>query len=139
MGKTKSCFSLELEHKANKIIVHQSAYTKRVLKYFFMDKAYPLSTLLVIRSLEPHKDPFRPKKPDEEILGPKVSYLNAIGVLMYLAQYTRPDIVFAVNLFARFSSEPTKRHWNGIKHIFCYLQRTIDLGYFIPMKPLAQN
>ena len=49
---------------------------------------------------------------------------------MYLAQCTRPDIAFAVNLFARFSSEPTRRHWNGIKHIFRYLRGTIDLGLY---------
>ena len=85
MGKTKLCLGLELEYKANGIIVHQSAYTQRVLKRFYMDKAYPLSTPMVVRLLEPHKDPFRPKKPDEEILGPEVPYLNAIRVLMYLA------------------------------------------------------
>jgi hypothetical protein len=32
---------------------------------------------------------------------------------MYLANCTRPDIAFAVNLLARFSSRPTKRHWKG--------------------------
>ena len=76
---------------------------------------------MVIRSLEPYKDPFHPKESDEEILDPKVSYLNAIGALMYLAQCTRSNITFAVNLLARFSSEPTRRHWNGIKHNFRYL------------------
>ena len=50
-----------------------------------MDKAYPLSTLMVVRLLESHKDLFRPKEPDEETLGPEVPYLNAIGALMYLA------------------------------------------------------
>ena len=75
-----------------------------------MDKSHPLSTPMVVRSLEPHKDPFRPKEPDEEILDPEVPYLNAIGALMYLTQCTRPDIAFAVNLLARYSSEPTRRH-----------------------------
>ena len=65
---------------------------------------------MVVRSLEPHKDPFRSKEPDEEILGPEIPYLNAIGALMYLAQCTRPDIAFAINLLARYSSEPTRRH-----------------------------
>ena len=83
-----------------------------------------------LRSLEPHKDSFRPKEPDEEILSPKVPYLNAIGALMYLAQCTRPNIAFAVNLLAQFNFEPTRKHWNGIKHIFRYLQGTIDLGLF---------
>ena len=105
-----------------------------MLKHFYMDKAYPLSTHMVVRSLEPHKDLFRPKEPDEEIFGPEIPYLNAIGALMYLAQCIRSDIDFAINLLARFSSELTKRHWNGIKHIFCYLQETIDLGLFYSNK-----
>ena len=100
MGKTKLFLGLELEYKTNGIIIHQSAYTKRVLKNFYMDKAYPLSTPMVVRSLEPHKDLFRPKEPDEEILGPEVPYLNVIGVLMYLEQCTRPDIAFVINLLA---------------------------------------
>ena len=83
LGKIK--LFLELEHKANGIIVHQSAYTQRVLKRFYMDKAYPLSIPMVVQLLEPHKDQFRPKEPDDEILGPEVPYLNAIGALMYLA------------------------------------------------------
>ncbi|GJZ24929.1 retrovirus-related pol polyprotein from transposon TNT 1-94 [Tanacetum coccineum] len=67
---------------------------------------------------------------DEDVLGPEVPYLSAIGALVYLTNCTRPDISFAVNLLARFSSSPTKRHWNGIKHIFQYLQGTTDLGLF---------
>ena len=51
---------------------------------------------------------------------------------MYLANYTWPDIAFAINLLARYSSAPTQRYWNGIKHILCYLHGTIDLGLFYP-------
>ncbi|XP_048605520.1 secreted RxLR effector protein 161-like [Brassica napus] len=81
---------------------------------------------MVVRSLDVNKDPFRPREKNEEVLGPEVPYLSAIGALMYLASHTRPDISFAVNLLARFSSCPTRRHWNGIKHILRYLQ---DDGY----------
>ena len=49
---------------------------------------------------------------------------------MYLANTTRPDIAFAVNLLARYSSAPTRRHWNGIKHILRYLKGTTDMGLF---------
>ena len=49
---------------------------------------------------------------------------------MYLANNSRPDIAFSVSLLARFSTSPTQRHWNGIKHIFRYLQGTIDMGLF---------
>ena len=92
-----------------------------------MDKSHPLSSPLVIRLLEVTKDPFRPKEENEEFLGHEVPYLSAIGELMYLANYTRPDIAFSVNLLARYSLAPTKRHWNGIKHVLRYRRRTWDM------------
>lgn len=57
-----------------------------------MDKYHPLSTPMVVSSLYTEKDPFRSREKDEELLGPEVPYLSAIGALMYLANYTRPDI-----------------------------------------------
>ena len=84
-----------------------------------MDKAYPSKTPMIVRTLERDKDPFRPRDEGEEILGrPKYPYLSAIGALMYLANNTRPDIAFAVNLLARHSASPTKRHWTEIKMSF---------------------
>ncbi len=65
---------------------------------------------MVVRSFDVNKDQFCPCKNGEEFLGPEVPYLSAIGALMYLANNTRPDIAFAVNLLARFSSSPTHRH-----------------------------
>jgi hypothetical protein len=49
---------------------------------------------------------------------------------MYLANNTRPDIVFSVNVLARYSSDPTRRHWNKIKHVLHYLCETRDMGLF---------
>ncbi|GKA59382.1 retrovirus-related pol polyprotein from transposon TNT 1-94 [Tanacetum coccineum] len=95
-------------------------------------KEKPLSTPMVGRSLNVDNDLFRPCEDDEEVLGPEVPYLSAIGALMYLTNCTRHDLSFAVNLLARFSSSPTKRHWNGIKHILRYLRGTVDLGLFYP-------
>jgi hypothetical protein len=130
LGKTKFCLGLQIEHLPSGIFIHQSTYTEKILKRFYMDKAYPLSTPMVVRSLDMDKDPFRPKEVGEELLGPEVPYLNAIGALMYLANCTRPDIAFAVNLLARYSSAPTRRHWNGVKHVLRYLCGTIDMGLF---------
>ena len=84
----------------NGVLIHQSSYTEKVLKCFYMDKSHPLSSPMIVRSLEVTKYPFRSKKENEELLGPEVPYLSAIGALMYLANYTRPDIAFLVNLLA---------------------------------------
>ena len=54
-----------------------------------MDKSHPVNSPMVVRSLEVNKDPFRPKEENEELFGPEVPYLSAIGVLMYLANCTK--------------------------------------------------
>ena len=58
MDKIKLYLGLEFEYKENEILIHQSAYTRKVLKRFNMDKSHPMSTSMVIRSLEPKKDLF---------------------------------------------------------------------------------
>ncbi|PHT90557.1 hypothetical protein T459_05670 [Capsicum annuum] len=130
LGNTKLCLGLQIEHLTNDIFVRQSAYTEKVLKRFYMDGAHSLSTPMVARSLDVNKDPFRPQEKNEELLNPEIPYVSAIGALMYLANTTRPDIDFSVNLLARYSFAPTRRHWNGIKHILQYLKRAIDMGLF---------
>jgi hypothetical protein len=54
-----------------------------------MEKAHHLSTPMVVRSLDVKNDHFRPREDGEEILGPEIPYLSAIGALMYLANCTR--------------------------------------------------
>ena len=51
-----------------------------------------------------------------------------MGALMYLANCTRPDLAFSVNLLARFSYSPTRRHWNGVKQALRYIRGTTDMG-----------
>ncbi|KAM2939588.1 hypothetical protein FF1_039225 [Malus domestica] len=85
---------------------------------------------MVIRSLDIKKDPFRPKEDDEMVLGPEVPYLSAVGALLYLAQCTRPNIAFSVNLLARYSSAQTIHHWKGVKDVLRYLRRTTYIGLF---------
>ena len=130
LGKTKYCIGLQLEHTPEGILLHQSTYIKKILEKFNMKDSYPTRTPMVVRSLVVENDPFRPREDNEKLLGHECPYLSAIGALMYLANGTRPDIAFAVNLLARFSSAPTKRHWTGVKQIFRYLRGTQDLGLF---------
>ncbi|XP_070007248.1 secreted RxLR effector protein 161-like [Nicotiana sylvestris] len=85
---------------------------------------------MVVRSLDVNKDPFRPQEENEELFGPEVPYLSVIGILMYLANTTKSDITFSVNVLARYSSAPTRRYCNGIKHILRYLKGNTDMGLF---------
>ena len=106
-GKMRFYRDLQIERNYSGMLVHQSNYTENVLKRFGMDKVHPLSTPMVVRSLDIKKDPYIPIEENEKVLGPKVPYLSAIGALMYLAQCTRLDVVFSMNLFARYGFAPT--------------------------------
>ena len=130
IGKTRYCLGLQIKYWLNGVLIHQLSYTEKVLKLFYMDKSHPLGSPMIVRSLEVTKDPFRLKEENEELLGPEVPYLSAIGALMYLTNYTRPDIAFSINFLERYNSAPTKRHWNGIKHILRYLRGTSDMRLF---------
>ena len=44
-------------------------------------------------------------------------YATIVGMLMYLAQNSRPDIAYAVHQCARFTHAPRKSHVVGIKII----------------------
>ncbi|KAL6329106.1 hypothetical protein AAG906_007652 [Vitis piasezkii] len=117
----KKEFEMKDLRKTKFFLVHQSTYIKKVLKCFYIDKAHHLCSPMVVRSLYMKNDSFRHCEKDEELLGHEVPYLSVIGALMYLANCTRPDIVFSVNLLARYKSAPIQRHWNDIKHILRYL------------------
>jgi hypothetical protein len=51
---------------------------------------------------------------------------HAVGVLMYLAIMTCPDIVHAVGILCRFMSKPGSAHWKAAKHLFCYLRGCVN-------------
>lgn len=90
LGRTKYCLGIQIEHLSSGIFLHQSTYTEKVLIRFYIDKSHPLTTPMMIRSLEPDTDPFLPHEDGENVLGLKIPY---IGALMYLTNNTRPDIV----------------------------------------------
>jgi hypothetical protein len=117
LGKTKFCLDLQLEHLPTSILVHQSTYVQKVLEKFNIDKVYLSKTLIVVRALEKDTDPFWLHQEGEEVLDSEYSYLSVIGALMYLANNTRLDITFTVNLLAKYSATPTMHIWNGVKDI----------------------
>ena len=65
---------------------------------------------------------------DENINNPAFLYRALLDSLMYLAQGTRPDISYAVNVLSQFNTRYNKTHWVYAKRILRYLKRTINCG-----------
>jgi hypothetical protein len=55
-------------------------------------------------------------------------YASLIGSLNYCAVATRPDITYAVNKCAQYSSKPNVTHWEVAKRIVRYLLNTREYG-----------
>ncbi|GJT77142.1 hypothetical protein Tco_1043867 [Tanacetum coccineum] len=105
------------------IFINQSKYAKDILKRFDIHNCDPVDTPMVERT-----------KLDEDLSGIPVDqtlYWGMIGYLMYLTA-SRPDLVFAVCMCARYQSRPTKKHLEAVKWVFRYLQGTINMGLWYP-------
>ena len=64
----------------------------------------------------------------------KWEYSVVVGMLMYLATNSRPDIAYAVNQCARFTHCPRQSHGLAVKRIIRYLQGTKSKGMRINPK-----
>ncbi|MBW0539131.1 hypothetical protein O181_078846 [Austropuccinia psidii MF-1] len=56
------------------------------------------------------------------------SYLKRIGILLYIAQASHPDIAYAVNYLACFSLKTDQSHWHALEHLIAYLRGTRSMG-----------
>ena len=54
------------------------------------------------------------------------SYRSAVGSLIYAMICTRPDLSWIVTKLSQFVVNPTEEHWVAVKHVFRYLQHTLD-------------
>ncbi|GJW04050.1 retrovirus-related pol polyprotein from transposon TNT 1-94, partial [Tanacetum coccineum] len=123
MGQISFFLGLQISQNPRGIFINQSKYAKEILKRFDIHNCDPVDTPMVERT-----------KLDEDLSGIPVDqtrYRGMIGCLMYLTA-SRPDLVFAVCMCARYQSRPTKKHLEAVKRVFRYLQGTINMGLWYP-------
>nr|GEY61067.1 hypothetical protein [Tanacetum cinerariifolium] len=86
---------------------------------FGMDSCDPVDTPIVNR-LKLDEDPLG-------ILVDQTQFRSMVGSLMYLTA-SRPDLVFAVCMCARYQALPIKKHLEALKRFFQYHRGTINWG-----------
>ncbi|MBW0470567.1 hypothetical protein O181_010282 [Austropuccinia psidii MF-1] len=62
------------------------------------------------------------------------AYLSHIGMLLYVAQATWPDIIFSVNYLARFSMNTTSKHWAASEHLISYMRGTMNKALVLDLE-----
>ncbi|KAJ9538414.1 hypothetical protein OSB04_031147 [Centaurea solstitialis] len=123
MGELTFFLGLQVKQKPEGIFINQSKYVASMLQKFGMNDAKPAST-----PMETHKHL------TADVEGEEVDvhhYRSMIGSLMYLTA-SRPDIMFAVCVCARFQVRPKESHLHAVKRIFKYLKGQPRLGLWYP-------
>nr|GEU64318.1 hypothetical protein [Tanacetum cinerariifolium] len=101
----------------NDILV--SNYVLEILKKYGIESCDPAGTPMEIKDkldLDQNGTPVDATK-----------YHSMIGTLMYLTS-SRPDIVHATCLCARYQAKLTEKHLKEVKRIVCYLWGTVNTG-----------
>ncbi|KAJ9537655.1 hypothetical protein OSB04_030388 [Centaurea solstitialis] len=123
MGELTFFLGLQVKQKPEGIFINQSKYVASMLQKFGMNDAKPAST-----AMETHKHL------TADVEGEEVDvhhYRSMIGSLMYLTA-SRPDIMFAVCVCARYQVRPKESHLHAVKRIFKYLKGQPTLGLWYP-------
>lgn len=123
MGELTYFLGLQVSQKQNGIFIWQSKYIRDLLTKYHLEDSTPAHTPMPTAT-----------KLDQDKTGKKVditSYRGMIGSLLYLTA-SRPDIMFATCLCARFQSDPKESHLIAVKRIFRYLKGTPNLGIWYP-------
>ena len=122
LGAAQHCLGIRIQRTKETIKLDQEIYIESILKRFNMDKCKPVA--VPMNNSEKLTKEESPKSNNETAAMKDVPYQEAVGCLMYLAQSTRPDILYAVNMLSRFNKNPGQKHWNGVKHVMRYLRGT---------------
>jgi len=119
MGELKFFLGIQINQSKDGVYVHQTKYTKELLKKFKLEDCKVMNTPMHPTCILSKED-----------TGPKVDqklYRGMIGSLLYLTA-SRLDILFSVCLCARFQSDSRESHLIVVKRIFRYRKGTTNLG-----------
>jgi histone deacetylase 1/2 len=128
-GAVSAFLGIDIHHNAkkNQYKLTQTGLVDKILEATNMQDCNEKST-----PCNPDGKPLGTDK-DGPVADQEWSYPSIIGMLLYLAGNSRPDIAFAVHQATRFTHAPKASHEKAVLRICRYLKGTRDEGLI--MKP----
>ncbi|GJY31813.1 zinc finger, CCHC-type containing protein [Tanacetum coccineum] len=104
------------------VVIHQMDVKTTFLNGDLDEKVYMKQPQGFGMPVSTPMDPVEKLKPNTGKPVNQLKYSRAIGCLMYAMTSTRPDIAYAVGRLSRFTSNPSRQHWQAITRVFKYLK-----------------
>jgi len=117
LGEANVILGIQIRKIENGISPNQSHYIEKLLKKF--------NSFDVILARTPYDDSVGLKK-NVDVSVSQSEYAKIIGSVMFLMNYTRPDIAYAVSKLSRYTHNPNGEHWNALHRLLKYLKGTMD-------------
>ena len=124
-GNVGDFLGIRIEKQGVSYQLTQKGLTEKVIKTACMEECNSKPTPVLEEPLA--------KDTDGDPFTEEWKYSEVVGMLLYLANNSRPDIAYAVHQCARFTHDPKHSHGEAVKRIIRYLQGTKDKG--IALKP----
>lgn len=121
---------LTRDASGRRLVLDQQAYIEQILEDFGMDEVKAASHPGTLDALEatPADGSLVALTPAQQRELQSFPYRRAIGLLMYLANTSRPDITHAVSVASRYVERPGLAHVQAVKQILRYLSGTREHG-----------
>jgi hypothetical protein len=128
LGEVDRVLGIKIERDRSNgwLKMHQLKFAEDVLKRFNMQNCFGVANPTVVGEVMTKED--GPETPEEDENMKNVPYREAIGSLMYLMVCTRPDLALSIGVASRFMVSPRRRHWEFVKRILRYVQKTKSFG-----------
>ncbi|KAK6162544.1 hypothetical protein DH2020_002385 [Rehmannia glutinosa] len=110
---------IKISRTSDGIVLSQSHYVESLLRKFNAFDSIPAKTHVDI-SLHLAKNRGEPVS--------QLEYSRVTGSLMYLTNFTRPNIAYSVSKLSRFTCNPSMDHWKAMTRILRYLKYTMNFG-----------
>lgn len=134
LGDARFCVGLAIDrHRpSHHVYLSQTALIDRIIETFGQQDAYPVN--VPMGAGDELSSPTDTPTHAEIVALEKIPYRSLVGMLLYVAIGTRPDIAYIVNHLARFLSCYRHDHWNAAIRVVCYLKSTRDFKLVLGSK-----
>ena len=129
IGEPTNYLGLEIDKKAKVLKLSQQTYIDKILKQFGYENSHPQRTPMVTNKVSNRERIGRKIENENSIFARSENqnnrmYREVVGSLLYLANASRPDVAYGVNVLSRHQIDRKEEDWKMVERMLRYLKGT---------------